>query len=214
MPHPHTRLRGYAGRGMPTGGAAAPMPVTLIEDTFTDTTGVSLDAHTILPTNTPPTSWTEQNGNWEIGSNKARVNANADNSVATCNPGVADCQISALVADTNVGSDTFARSTGIVARYSDTSNYWAITINDVGNKFYIYELNAGSSTARASAAVDIGTGTQYAMVATLSGQTITATLDGANQIQYTSAALNETATVHGMKTRLTTSNIDNFKVET
>jgi len=95
-------------------------------------------------------------------------------------------------------SDPLA-DTGIVARWSDNNNYWLVSHNVEDQEFRIWEKNVGTYTKRASAAVALAGGTYYDIEAELDAQTITATLDGGNQISYGSAALNETETIHGMQ---------------
>lgn len=186
--------------------------VVLILDQFTDADSTSLDAHTIAPTNTPATAWTEQTGNWQITGNQACVAVAALNGLATCNPGVADCALSASVKVT--AGATTSRDAGIAARYSNTSNYWTIGINATDGAFRITERNGGTDSVRATVSLTISASAEYTIAVTLSGATISATLDGANPISYASATLNQTSTIHGIRARATTDRVDNFRVVT
>ena len=88
---------------------------------------------------------------------------------------------------------------GIIARLSDSgANCWLISVSPAGDVFTIVQREAGSNTTRATTSVTIDAGTFYTIVVTLSGNTITATLNGGNQIQYTSATFQNTATKHGI----------------
>jgi len=102
---------------------------------------------------------------------------------------------------------------GIVGRWSDSSNYWRIGAHSKDDVFAITERYSATPTIRASASVTIDTSTFYTIVATFSAKTISATLDGSNNISYGSAALNETKTVFGIFVRNATDAIDDFKVE-
>lgn len=182
----------------------------VVQDTFTDTDGTSLDVHT--PDTQFSGGWTEVTGNWGITGNQASIGAARDNANATIQTGEADCTITveALSAVTSSGG---TRDTGIAARHSDTNNYWRIGINDFDEIFRITERNGGTNTTRASTSVTINNATYYTVQVVLNGSTITATLDGANEISYGSATLNQTATVHGIVMRGTTDRVDDFLVE-
>lgn len=183
---------------------------TLVYDTFTDADATSLTAHTIAPTNTPSTSWTERVGTWTISGNKA-VSTFTSNSHATCNPGVADCTITCK-AQTSATNGNMAYDVGLVVRWGATTDYFLVGINSQGDLFRISERVSDNPVSRATASVTIDAGTEYTIVVTLSGTSISATLDGANQISYASATANQTATIHGIKGRIATDTIDDFQV--
>lgn len=186
----------------------------LIEDAFTDTNGTSLDAHVIAPTNPLGLSWVEQVNNWSISSNKAVEVTGVSRCIATVNVAKANCTITVKANSRASGAPT-TNDCGIAARYTNTNNYWQIGINDNVNIFRIVERNAATETSRASVAKTITGGTEYTLVAVLNGTTITATIDGADEISYGSAALNQSTTVHGMKAYMDspTDTLDNFKIE-
>lgn len=183
-----------------------------VQDSFTDTDSTNLDAHT-PDVDVVGGGWAEVIGtDWTIQSNHAE--AGTLDATAAIDCGEADLNLS-CEADSNALSAAQNQSAGLCARLSDSSNFWAIIINDNGNTFRIAEKNAGAYTTRASASVTITGGTYYTITAQLDGQTITAQLDDANEISYGSAALNETATVHGIKLRRgSTDRIDDFLAET
>lgn len=186
---------------------------TIVSDTFTAGDGTDISGRTPSPTAPGGATWSERAGNWQITSNAA-VSSTANNSLhCTVDSGVADCTITAEV-DSTTSLTTSIRDAGLVARWSDTSNYWKIGINNQDNAFRIVERNATVMTTRATASVTINGGTFYTVQAVLSGDDINATLDGANGISYGSATLNQTATVHGFAGRETTDRIDDFLVET
>lgn len=191
---------------------AASGPTTLVYDTFTDADSTALESHTISPTNTPSTAWTTDA--FTITGNKAVNESTAVRRTARCNSGKANCTVSAKVAIAgDEGSALTARCSGLIVRYSDADNYWWVCIHNRNNTFYIIERNATTETVQASASVTIADGVEYLISAVLNGTTITATLDGANQISYASAALNSTATVHGLIAYLINNTFDDFKVE-
>lgn len=207
---PWRRMR-RAGVLTNSGGAAA--PVTLILDQFTDTNGTAIGSHTIAPTNVPATSWTAQVGTFQIQSNSVQNIGGAANGHCTLDAGVANCTLSGDVTcpdqATGVNQDT-----GLVGRWSNASNYWRVGINEQDDLFRIVERAATVNTSRASASVTFGVGSTGAIRASFLAQSITATVDGANEISYGSAALNESATVHGVFGSVAASAVDNFKVTT
>lgn len=189
------------------------MATVIVQDTFTDTNGTSLDAHT--PNTAPSGGWTERVGNWSINSNSTNLSGNSNNAHATIETGVADCTIT-CEADNNAGSGALGTETGIICRWSDTSNYWRVGVNAFDDTIKIIERNAATNTQRASGSVSGGVtgGTLYTVQAVLAAASITATVDGANSINYASATLNQTATIHGIAARTaTTDRVDDFLVE-
>ncbi len=189
----------------PIFGTGSPKSCILF-DTFTDVGNTGLDFHAIAPINLRSTSWTRQVGDWKILSNEAKVAAVGTNQ-ATCTPGVADCILECLAKSTAAGSSV-SYDAGIVARFTDASHKWSISINYAAQAFRIFENN----TLRASASVSLLNTVYYAIKVILSGQNISATLDGTNLISYSLALTNLTATKHGLRMYYTTDAIDSFKV--
>lgn len=175
---------------------------TAISDTFTDTNGVSLDAHA-SDRNDPGTAWVESAGVWDIQSNQANVVSGTGARIAQKESNLPDCIVSADC--TRAGG-----AAGLVCRFTDTSNFWLIEVT--GTVFRIRENNAGTLTVRASVALTTGVGVTRAISVTLNGSTITATADGANEISYASATHNQTATKHGPAGDTNGNLYDNFVV--
>jgi hypothetical protein len=177
--------------------------------TFDAANGTSLDAIT------PEVggAWTEQAGDLEILSNKCVANTYASNQVlATVAAGVADVLCDAVL-NTGDGGTTAGY---LVLRYTDTTHFWLAGKTSLGSETVIYEKNGGSLTKRASAASPWVDSTDYDIRAIAYGQTIDGFVDGGTKISYASAALNETATVHGVRLFENTPNVaptfDNFAV--
>lgn len=186
-----------------SGGTVA--PVTLILDQFTDTDATALESHTIAPTNTPAASWASDSGAMDINGNKARGTVLAGGLISyVCNSGVSDGVVSADV--TPVASGV----TGLVLRRNSNVNDWTLIIDVDADLFRLYEHTTGF-TLRASTAATIVVGNTYALSATLSGTSIVATVDGANQISFSSSTY-QTDTRHGLRDDHTGGKFDNFKV--
>ena len=176
----------------PSGGVPG---VIKVLDNFTDTNGTSLDAHT-PDTDVEAGGWTEQAGQTEIQTNQARPASDGVNHFSTIESGISEVLITATV---SVSQDTVNDVEGIIGRWSDASNFWFVGITAQANLFRIFERNGGSNIERASASVTIGASTPYEITATFNSTTITAQLDGGNEISYSSASLNQTATIHGFR---------------
>lgn len=167
-------------------------PTTLISDAFTDTDGTNLSAHSISPTNTPATSWSILSGAFDINSNRARQTGTGT-IVAVVDAGQADVTISCVLRMLSTSD-----SPAIAFRCSDASNFWIATLVG-GATFDLYEYNAATLTQRATTPFVHTINTNYTLQVVLSGTSITATVDGGNQITYGSATFNQTATKHGLR---------------
>jgi hypothetical protein len=175
-------------------------------DPFTDANSTAVGSHTMYLGN----GWTVQSGAIVITSNKAVASGTAPGGpqwVATIATSYADCTTSVVI-NVTTGTGTYY---GLALRYSDNNNMWW-AIAEGGGTFAIFERNAGTNTLRASASLTITAGTNYTIQAVLSGSTITATINGGNQISYGSATLNQTANTHGIRLGDANGTIDNFTV--
>jgi len=167
----------------------------LVLDTFTDSDGTSLDAHT------PEVGggWTEQSGNWETQSNKARTATTGGAGIATFDAGVSDMLFDVTV--TTPASGTTPG--GLVVRYTDDNNYWyvKITPGTDGTDFELIEVNGGTPTTRASADVDWAASTAYKIRVIVDGNDYWKVyVDGTEKLSYTTAnSFNATATKCGLK---------------
>lgn len=182
----------------------------LVLDNFTDTNATALSAHSIAPTNTPATSWTNDEGTLEIQSNKARPSADTGVRSSSVNAAVADCTITVVVRRGNLGDG------GIKFRQQDSANYWIADFLSSTNTFKLYEKNAGTYTERASTAITFTVNTDYTMQVVLSGNSIIATLNGGDTISFTSSSF-ASQTKHGLWVSLgsdgTDFTWDSFKIE-
>lgn len=157
-------------------------PLRVFWDTFTDVDTTLLSEHT------PDvgTVWAGANANWTISSNMA-VTA-APNNVVVRDTGMDDYRVTVISRVTaNDFGDKFPN--GAVVRSNNFNRFFTVGI--IHDAFIISENNAGTITKRATTAVTINPNTSYAISVVCSGGTITATLDGANQISYDSAPATE-----------------------
>jgi hypothetical protein len=163
----------------------------LVQDSFNDPNGTSLDAHT-PDVDVEGGGWIEW-ADYEIQSNRAV--ANGGQYSAVIDAGESDVIVTATMRTDFAGG----REVGLVVRASDNTHYWMVQLRPTDNKFWLLERNGGSYTERASStSVAINIGTEYEVVVRCDGQTITATMDGGNEISYASASFNETETLHGI----------------
>lgn len=184
------------------GEAVPTQPALVVNDAFTDSNGTSLASHTIAPTNTPPTAWTEQVGAWTISSNAATVAASAGgDNILWLDAGVADVVFEALI--------TLAPSTcanvGIMFNYQDASNYWLAGLFRDGSldTLEIYKRVSGTYTQvyqDSSAGLTLGSTVTLRMVT--NGDAIEVLVnngDSAYAIYSTGSRDLKTATKHGLR---------------
>lgn len=145
--------------------------------------------------------WVEQSGDWDIQGNRANPDGAA---VATIDSGISDILEDCIV---QVGTN----DSGIIMRYSDATHFWLLSLNAAGNEIALWENDAGF-VKRASTGVALVAGVDYDARVIADGQTIDGFVDGGDKISYGSAALNESATIHGMRATHTNDQFDNFAV--
>ncbi len=96
--------------------------------------------------------------------------------------------------DTGVGSDM-----GLVVRFVDINNFTIATLNRYG-LFSIYEQSGGVFTSRASVSgLTVNLDQIYTIRASVYGKYMTATIDNANAISYSSLAVGLTSRIHGLR---------------
>lgn len=176
----------------------------LLYDTFTDTNGTSLAAHTMNVGG----GWTAHSGTWTIEGNEAACTL-VDESQATADAGQADVEVSCDI--TTGAGGTFP---GIAARWVDANNYWLGLVNDSQDIIQLYERSGGTYTERAAAVLSVAPGTTYTAVLRCSGDLIEFTVGG-QTASYSSSSHN-TATRCGMRLGYVggaaATTWDNFKV--
>jgi hypothetical protein len=185
----------------------------IVHDTFTDTDNTMLSSHTpeVCPSGSTWGGGTTTTKILIISNELVGTNGSLTGGHCGIETGVADCIVTATIKAHSVSGGTGGyqwRLPGIKVRcntaaystsYSDTQSYYLICIDSYLDKFYILEKASGNTwTAQASASVSIDYTSAYVIKATLSGSTITATLNGANEISYASATSNQTSTIHGV----------------
>lgn len=175
---------------MGVGGAAA-AAFSTITDTFTGTNGTDLTAHT---TDTGQT-WVGDLGTITISSNKA-VPSNGTTRLNQYHIATSVSDVT-IQADLNYdGSST--RYARLVARLTDTNNYWQLSISNQGSSMILYEVSSGTVTQRATSNQSMSAGTSYTIKLVCSGSTMTGYFSGLSVLSYSSATSNKTAKNHGI----------------
>lgn len=189
-------------------GETAPS-VTLVRDTFTDTNGKRLNAHTPNFDNLGG-GWVEHAGTWEIQSNAAHKTATAStHQIASIDTGASDCVVTLRYQRTQSGT---ASRGGVAFRVVDSNNFWGVWAN--GMNVQLYEVVAGSFTKRDEANPPNGPD-NWEITVTLDGNSITvdAIRDGATAYQLAySSATHAAATQHGLWALDTTGVFEEFEV--
>lgn len=168
----------------------------VVGDKFTTTFGTADTGQT----------WTQQSGTWSVSSGKATCNG-AGIATIDASTGAADVIIKAIL-NTGTGNPS------IVFRWSDSNNYWYVQLDNTSNIYELHEVNGGSDNVRDSASITIANSTDYSLQVRIEGSNVEAWFDGDNntKLVYTTATLNQTATIHGIKTDATSPTFDNFTV--
>lgn len=150
---------------------AVATPSQLFYDQFIGTNGTNLTAHTPDVGN----AWAAAFGTMTIQSNAAYATSGAYY--------VADMGQANMVITARLQLDS-GNSVGVIARYTDLSNYWFFYART--GLAILYERTSGSSINRASGDPACSTSTWYDVVFTLNGSSISATLNGLT-LNYTSS---------------------------
>lgn len=195
-------------------------PAFLIQDTFTDIDGTLLIAHT-PDIDTVGGGWITYQ--WadatplavaEIQSNQCSMNsaASGDRVVCVIDSGAADITVSAKVQFTAASSDC-----GIMIRHSRTvgnrNDGIGIRLKNTGtNTFSITEILNNAPSDLATVDVVLNPSTEYTVEVIATGTSVTATLNGGNQISTALATLNETVTTHGFYRLQADIFVDDFEV--
>lgn len=170
---------------------------TLLYDTFTGANGTALTSHTMDVGG----GWTAAVGTFQIQSNKATPNSNADDDQVVADAGKADVDISVEIVPQGVLGVNLSNP-AIILRWTDSSNFWLIdTVINGGSPhtLTLYEKAAGVYASKAFADPSIVAGSGYTVRATLSGQTIQIRLNEVLLITYTAASSNLTSTKFGLR---------------
>lgn len=186
---------------VPLGGGASTPPVgpLVLQDAFGGVDGTDLTVHTM---DLGP-GWLSD-GSFDIQSNRAHSVSSGSTKVAYANASISDARISAIV---NRGGTNFG--VGVVLRFLDSSNYWLLDLGS--SEFALYEVNAGVFTKRASRSVSNNSSADHTIIATCSASLIIATMDGGNQVVFSSVFL-QTETRFGLKSFNSAHVFDDFDV--
>jgi len=167
----------------------------VVYDEFTDTNGTALSSHT--PNLVFSGGWSSTN--LSINGNKV---VNSAYGTARIETGIADGIVSGYLYRTADYSRAIYQNTAITVRWGASGYTTGWHIDIYSNKFCLIEQvgsGGGDYYERAYSNKTISLNTPYFVEIILAGSTITATIDGGNQISYSSAELNKTSTSHGMR---------------
>jgi len=173
-------------------------------DTFTDTNGTALTAHT---SDVGAGAWTAPEGGIiAVQSNKAsRLSLGTG---GAWYPAVKDFGLSDGFIETVIqfSAPTYGV---IVFRYINSANYWRVQCDATAGFFYIIEVAAGVTTNRAGGAYTWSLSTDYKITLVLNGQNLSVFANGTNKMSYSGATSGQTVTSHGFSV-LTGVTLDNM----
>jgi len=183
MPYPVAACRGHW-----TAAGAGP----LIYDTFTDTNGTALTAHTpdIVPGGS---SYAMHNGALEIQSNKLQLPSGTNTAYANINSGASDVTVSVDYVSGQIATNDLCYQFG---RYTDATHYWYTTFGkSAGVAYWTLRERNGGVSVRATGSPSFADNTLYVVQTVFSGTSITSYVDAAS-ISY-SSSFNQNATYVG-----------------
>lgn len=181
----------------------------LVYDTFTDTDGTLLTAHT--PDVAPVSSaWADvcisgslSAGSVKIAANKVRFDADAQGCVINC--GQTDYSVSARWTP-GVGG---LNRNSIVFRFGSNTNLWLFNCREVNGDANIVEAVSGIGNTRATAAFAFTEGVEYLLEVRVSGTTCTGYINGVQVVTYASMGTHLSSTLVGI-CRNTSDNLARF----
>lgn len=168
-----------------------PLTGVTVTDTFTDTDGVTLKNHTpdVAPEGSSWGGYSIYDGTGTIGSNTILGPAY----------GIIDSKafnVTVTLTCTNSGDEY----SGIILRGSlNSADSYHVYVSADDDQFVIMRYSGANATKVATKSVTIDAATAYTIVATANGKTISATLNGGNDISYSSATMNLGSTYHGLR---------------
>ncbi len=139
-------------------------------------------------TGTAP-GWSTSSGTWSVVSDDSYVYKQASTS-ATCYS-YAGTSWTNYTVQANVKILAFNgsnRTAGILARFSSTSNFYALTLSNA-NTLTLSKRVSGSNTVLASKSFTVATGTWYTLALSVNGNQLSAAVNGIQQLSATDSAL-------------------------
>lgn len=170
-------------------------PTTLASDTFTDTNGISLAAHTM-----------DTGSGWTVSQGTLTIQANQLVGEAGGNVGVCDIGVSEFTASADLEPGC-----AIVVRYADSNDYIFANLNLSAQLMELTRMVSGVVTVLASRAVTLVAGTPYAVEVTVTSAGVSVTVDD-GPVTSAVTSLNNTSTKAGVRIFNASRNVDNFLV--
>ncbi len=157
---------------------------------FTGSNGTTLNG---LSPDSGPNALVVRSGAWTIQSNRASCGTAG---IFTADIARANYTLTCVVRS----SHGLGSGVQVIVRYDVTNGYFYQLYVNIGlGAFFRLYRNDGSSTLLASATPALATNTDHTVVVTCSGATITATINGGDQLQVTDATMNQAETHIGAR---------------
>jgi len=186
------------------GGPSGASTISYLFDSFTDTNGTALNAHTM----DIGSGWTYEGAGaaFTINASGRAYCSGGSFSIAYANAGVSDCTLTCTYNPGATASDW-----GVIFRVSNIGALWMAALSPSLGRFEVWN-RFSSWTLMGSSLVSIPGSTDYTIRVVLSGTSIVATLNGANTVSVTSSSL-QSQTLHGLASEnLSDITFDNFRV--
>lgn len=148
--------------------------------------------------------WIHPTNDWGISSNKGYNPGGAGGVATVLESSIADCDIQFTLS-------TVGGRTGLVARFTDDSNYILFDLNVGSTEVNIFKKVAGSFTLIAGPTSSITFANGDVWKFTVNGSALTGYQNGVSKISG-SDSFNSTATQHGIRSSSTTDRYDDFSI--
>lgn len=167
---------------------ATPTPTPIPTTTPTPTAGGSLFSDNFEDGNAA--GWTNVNGTWSVVTDGTYVYKNTNTvgeSLTYAGQSTwTNYTVEAKVKLYNSGSTVGA---GVVARYTDSNNYYMFRVHEGSDKAQLYKKIGGSFTLLNEGAVTINPNTTYTLKLVLNGSSLTGYVDGVQKVSITDSGL-------------------------
>lgn len=155
--------------------------------------------------------WTTAGGTWTVSAGAySQTSTAAGESLATTGSAAwTNHTVQARVRLDNAGANA-----GLVFRHSDAANFYLFRLNDTTHKAELYKKVGGTLTLVTSASIPLAPGVFRTLKASVSGSTITGSLDGTQVLSWTNPTSELAAGRVGLRMHSAAATIDDLLVTT
>ncbi|GLX70984.1 right-handed parallel beta-helix repeat-containing protein [Paenibacillus glycanilyticus] len=133
--------------------------------------------------------WTTVNGTWSVATDGTQVYKQTNTSgEANAYAGDSSWDNYAVQADIKLNNQVIDTGSGILARYTDSNNFYMLRLN-LSGKLQLYKRVAGTFTLLGESAENVTVGTSYTLKLAVNGSTVKGYLNGVEKISKADTSL-------------------------